>query len=508
MIMMYISFFIRLYLFHIKFLQTEYFQCENYIEQLHTKNEENNQESISVYNSNLSNRYSYIAAKIDGISIDEIIKLISATLNAYSPLFQNSYFNIYWGVISEENISFGHMMQIFSLFFNNKEKAQRIDLKNQYVSFMYMPTTLVELEKLKNIHIKTKHTFIIIENCLKTEKDIFFVYNIISKIHKIIAYDTFNLNIIFAVNYEHPDQKIHDHKLIDTKILDVAFDTCHIIDGTYSEINMHKNFCRIAKNKNECSIGRSYRYDKTNNKLIYTNDVYCGNNVRHHKWCFNLNSQIKIMFTEYLKNMKEIIINEKINMLESKNIIILETFKKNFLFIFLIQIKKKVNYTQQNIKKYTLLKIISIYYVHKNKQRLYGRYAYAEECDYEDDKSISTSTLVTNILEGRDLFVKFKRQFHILSNYKFSSLSDFLPTKKCFLDYVSYLHWYNSSSEHHIGKYDPKNINTMKIKNLLRAVKNKYSLISKIVLFNAKIIKTDDNINLAYNKNFFNIIEI
>ncbi|KAM0685258.1 hypothetical protein COBT_003533 [Conglomerata obtusa] len=205
--------------------------------------------------------------------------------------------------------------------------------------------------------------------------------------------------------------------------------------------------------------------------------------------------------------MKNIIAYEEINILESKNKITLKTYKKKYIFFFFIQIKKKELLTEQNIKVFFLIKTISIYYTHNARVKLYGRYVYKDNYVFEDCKIKAVKILSPKIVTGQNLFSKFKNQLDVLSDYTFSLLTGFLPTKKCFLNFVNYIYC-NGRKTFPLDNYNPQNINLVNLEILLNAIKTKHSLISEIVLFDAEIIKKDNFINLAYKENLLNIVEI
>ncbi|KAM0688239.1 hypothetical protein COBT_000511 [Conglomerata obtusa] len=499
---------INLYLF-----KAEDIQIEKYIEHLHQKNEDRNTASRSTYKANISNRYACISAKMHENHTCNVVKMIKAVINTSSSSLKSSKYNIYYSYMSEENFyneknSFAHIMQIFSLFFSNLENKHEHNQETQFIDFYHEAVIIAEVDNLKILNPNVFYNFYLVENCLKTEKDIFFVYNVISKMHKITSFNPFDLNIIIALNCEQNAHKIFNFKFIDTKKLELTFAECKIIDGTYAEIAMQNDFCQEQKNQKECNIGRSYRYNKLNKKFYHVNDIHCGNNVKHHKLCFSLNNRIKIIFMKYIEDMKNIIAFEETNIYESKNTIILKTYKEKYIFFFFIQIKKKEFLNEQNIKGFFLIKTISIYYIHNGRVKIYGRYSYEDEYVYEDNKAKVQKILVSNTVTKQKLFSEFKNQLDILSDYKFSLLSDFLPTKKCFLNFVNYPHWFNCHNTYPFVKFNPKNINLANLKNFLNAIKKKYSLISEIILFDARIIKTYNYINLAYKENLFNVVEI
>ncbi|KAM0684852.1 hypothetical protein COBT_003939, partial [Conglomerata obtusa] len=208
--------------------------------------------------------------------------MILAILNRYSKSFEKLQLNFFFVKLNEErlyyeDIGFGHIMQNLSLFFNNMKSNYDIDKVNQCINFKFKALNMAEINNLFKSDLNMSYDLLVIENCFLTEKDIFFAYNVISKIHKISPFSPLELKMIFALNCKHPDHKISNFKLIDTNKLEFTFAKRQIIDGTYAEIAMQNNFCQVSKSQKECNIGRLYRYDKLNKKLYHVNDIHCGN---------------------------------------------------------------------------------------------------------------------------------------------------------------------------------------------------------------------------------------
>ncbi len=166
---------------------------------------------------------------------------------------------------------------------------------------------------------------------------------------------------------------------------------------------------------------------------------------------------------KYIEDIKNIIAFEEINIYKSKNTITLKTFKKNIFSFSLYKFKKKL-LNKQNVNRFVLLKTISIYNIHSGRVKLYWRYAYKDEYIYEDNKAEAQKILVTNTVTKQKLMAEFKNQLDILSDCKFPLLSDFLTTKKCFLNFVNHLHWYNCHNTYPFVKFNPKNINLVNLK--------------------------------------------
>ncbi|KAM0687357.1 hypothetical protein COBT_001404 [Conglomerata obtusa] len=306
----------------------------------------------------------------------------------------------------QKNILF-HLMQIYCrLYFTCDREKIIFDESSNFSSANISKNMKKVREIFKLIKFYNTSNFYIINNCCKSYSDFMLFYRMISDLKVPQKYGSNSINIILALKL---DGEIQENKKVELNTFEKF--TYLYPQYKYDRIIYKHIFMSIYDNKNlqfltKCNIYKDCNKENTSDRLYSNLKILKNENFDRDKKKLEFISVIlKKIDRDHDRSVE--MPGENFKQEYNTYTLIVNNIINSYVFLFFVNVfefRYPMNHYNHEKCKY---KIVSVYYLHKNKFLLYGRYCYIDDLNMEIDK------------KGCEFIKTFKTNFQYLLNLNF-----------------------------------------------------------------------------------------